>query len=96
MITATAVQTAKLGKEAELEALMKDLVAKVKANEQGCTIFEFVRSADKPRTYLVFEQYADEEAFKFHRGTDYLKEFIPKMMECLERDPEMENYEDVA
>ena len=95
MITATAIQLARSGKEATLEGLMKDLTAKVKSNEPGCTIFLYVRSTEKARTYLVIEQYVDQAAFNLHHATDYLKAFIPKMMECLEQPPDVAIYEDV-
>jgi quinol monooxygenase YgiN len=95
VITATAIQLARPNEEAQLQALMKDLIAKVKSNEPGCTIFEYVRSKDKPLTYLVIEQYIDDKAFAFHHATDYLKAFIPKMMECLEHAPEVSTYENV-
>jgi len=95
VITATAIQRVRQGKEAELIRLMKDLTDEVKANEPGCTIFTYVRSTDKPRTYLVIEQYADQKAFDAHHATAYLKAFIPKMMACLEGPPEVETYGDV-
>lgn len=95
MITVTAVQLAKEGKEAQLEALMKDLTVKIKTNEPGNATFEYFQSKDKPRTYLVIEQYIDEEAFAYHKTTPYLKDFIPKMMECLEQPPDVETYGDV-
>jgi quinol monooxygenase YgiN len=82
------------GKEAALVALMKDLTAKVRANEPGCTLFVYVRSTDKPRTYLVIEQYADQRAFDAHHATDYLRDFIPQMMECLEAAPDVATYDD--
>lgn len=74
---------------------MKSLTDQVKAGEPGCASFEYFRSRDKPRTYIVIEQYKDEEAFAFHKTTAYLKEFISKMMDCLEQPPEVETYEDV-
>jgi len=96
MITATAIQLARPGKEAALEALMKDLTANVRSKEPGCTIFLHVRSTDRPRTYLVIEQYVDQAAFDAHHATDYLKAFVPKMMECLEQPPDIATYEDVG
>ena len=95
MITATAIQRVRQGKEAELVGLMRALTDQVKAHEPGCTIFLYVRSSDRPRTYLVIEQYADRKAFDAHHATAYLKAFIPKMMACLEAPPEVETYADV-
>jgi quinol monooxygenase YgiN len=95
VITATAIQRVRQGKEAELIQLMKYLTAKVKSNEPGCTIFIYVRSTEKPRTYLVVEQYVDQKAFDAHHATAYLEAFIPKMMTCLEEAPAIETYADV-
>src|SRR5438132_13224725 len=95
MITATATQLVRRGKEAELENLMKDLIMKVKGNEPGRAMFEYFRSADRERTYLVVEQYVDKQALNYHRSTEYLKQFVQKMLECLEQPPDVTSYEDV-
>lgn len=95
MITCTAKQHVKPGKEAELERLMKALVADVRAHEPDCTIFEFVRSQSEPGVYLVVEQYADEAAFARHRQTEYLQRTIPAMLECLATPPDLESFESV-
>lgn len=95
MITATAVQRVRQGSEDRLIALMKDLTAKVKAGEPGCAFFQYLKTSAQDRTYLVIEQYIDEEAFTYHHNTDYLKSFIPQMMECLEQPPDVVVYHDV-
>jgi quinol monooxygenase YgiN len=95
MITATAVQLAKKEKEQQLIALMRTLTSQVKANEPGCTIFLYVKSKDKPLTYLVIEQYKDQAAFDFHHSTKYLNDFIPQMLTCLQQPPDVVTYEDV-
>jgi quinol monooxygenase YgiN/catechol 2,3-dioxygenase-like lactoylglutathione lyase family enzyme len=95
MITITAVQLVKPGKEAELEDLMQGLTAKVKLNEPGCATFDYVRSSDNPQTYLVIEQYVDEKAAAAHRETQYLHDFLPKMAECLQQEPTVTTYRDV-
>lgn len=95
MITVTAVQHVKPGKEGDVETLMGDLTAKVKANEPGCMTFDYVRSNDSEHTYLVIEQYADDAAFVQHRTTQYLQDFIPHLLECLHKPPEVVTYQDV-
>lgn len=77
------------GKEGELIGLMETLTAQVKANEPGCVMFMYVKSIDQALTYVVIEQYKDQAAFDFHHQTSYLNSFIPRMMGCLERAPEV-------
>ena len=95
MITITAVQTPKPDKIGDLEQLMKDLTAQIRANEPGNVTFDYVRASDNSPTYLVIEQYIDQAALVFHQNTQYLKDFIPKMMTCLQSAPVVTSYQDV-
>jgi quinol monooxygenase YgiN len=95
VITVSAVQHVKPGKEGDVETLMQDLTNKVRANEPGCLTFDYVRSNDDDHTYLVIEQYADDPAFALHRNTEYLQAFIPHLLECLVKPPEVVTYRDV-
>jgi quinol monooxygenase YgiN/catechol 2,3-dioxygenase-like lactoylglutathione lyase family enzyme len=96
MITVTAMQVLKPGKEAELRALMVDLTAKVKANEPGCATFDWVHDDANPQNYLVIEQYVDQQAYDLHGKTQYLKDFIPKLMGVLQQAPAVTIYGDVV
>jgi len=95
VITVTAVQHVKPGRESAVEELMQDLTAKVRANEPGCVTFDYVRSNDNEHTYLVIEQYRDDAAFSRHRTTQYLQDFIPNLLDCLRKPPEVVTYRDV-
>jgi quinol monooxygenase YgiN/catechol 2,3-dioxygenase-like lactoylglutathione lyase family enzyme len=94
MITVTATQHVKPGKEAELDALMRGLKANIEANEPGCLSFEYVRADSDGNTRLVFEQYRDPVAFEYHKTTGYLREFIPALLECLHEPPTVTTYDD--
>ena len=94
MITVTAIQDVQVGKEMQLEALMKALTVQV-LNEPGCISFEYFRSQESKNMYLVIEKYKNQEALTFHQKTDYLKAFIPKMMTCLKQAPVVVIYENV-
>jgi quinol monooxygenase YgiN len=96
MITVTAVQLVVPGREADLQGLMVDLTAQVKANEPGCATFDWLRSSANPQSYLVIEQYVDQPAFKLHQNTTYLKAFIPKLMTCLQQAPAVTIYDDAV
>lgn len=95
MITVTAVQQVRPGREAELDALMRKLAEDIDRNEPGCLRFDYVR-ADDGRTRLVYEQYRDWIAFEYHKTTPYLRDFIPGLLECLEQPPEVTTYTDVT
>ncbi|GAB1643428.1 antibiotic biosynthesis monooxygenase [Krasilnikovia sp. MM14-A1259] len=96
MITVTATQKVKPGKEAELNKLMARLEADIRANEPGCLRFDYVRSDADPSLRLVYEQYRDREALEYHQRSVYLREFIPHLLECLEEPPQVTTYGDVA
>jgi quinol monooxygenase YgiN len=84
------------GKEADLQALMVALTEQVKANEPGCATFDWVRSSANPQSYLVIEQYVDQHAFNLHQNTQYLKDFIPNLMTCLQQAPAVTIYDDAV
>jgi|GEM_PF-137806 len=96
MITVIAEQSVKPGREAVLEALMMDLTTKVKAGEPGCVTFDWVRDSGDASSYVVIEQYVDRTAFEGHLGTTYLKDFVPKLLTCLQGPPKVTLYGDVV
>ncbi|HTX48772.1 MAG TPA: putative quinol monooxygenase [Caulobacteraceae bacterium] len=78
------------GKNAEFEAVFKDLAEKVRANESGCLMYQLTKSRAEPNTYKVLELYTDQDALTHHSGTDYFKAAGPKMGPCMAGRPEME------
>ena len=95
MITATAAQLVKPGKEEELDALMAQLAADIAEHEPGCLRFDYVRTESSGRRRLVIEQYRDEAALDAHKQTPYLREFIPKLLDCLEEPPKVTTYREL-
>lgn len=80
------------GKEAEFEAIAKDLMAQVKANEPGCLTYQLYKSNKDANTYIFMEQYSSQDALKAHGQTEYFKAAGPKMGPCLAGAPEIEYY----
>jgi quinol monooxygenase YgiN len=74
---------------------MQALIEQVRVNEPGCTLFQYVRDPSDASSYLVIEQYEDQDALDFHLSTDYLQAFIPELMTCLDGPPTLVPYEDV-
>jgi len=78
------------GKNAEFEAVFKDLAEKVRANEAGCLMYQLTKSRADPNTYKVLELYKDQDALTHHGGTEYFRAAGPKMGPCMAGRPEIE------
>lgn len=75
MITVTAQFTILPGKEAEAEALIRDLAQAVSDKEPGCLIYSWHRSVKDPLQIMVFENWRDDAAVEEHRGQQHMKDF---------------------
>lgn len=92
MITFVAHVPVKPGCEEAFEAAMTEMAANVREHEPGAVFYEFSRSVDDPATYLVIEVYADEEAFKAHWRTDYIRPSIAKTKVLMSGAPHIRQY----
>jgi quinol monooxygenase YgiN len=79
----------KPGTEAEFEAVAKQLVAKVNANEPGCKLYQLSRS-DKPDTFYFMERYVDQAAVDAHRASEHYKTLGRQMGAFLDGAPEIQ------
>jgi quinol monooxygenase YgiN len=66
---------AKEGEEERVRGILEALTPLIRA-EPGCLQYTVHRSVDDPRTFLLYEQYRDEAAFKAHGGADYVKRYV--------------------
>ena len=83
MLGVVATIKVKAGMEKEFEAVAKELVAKVNANEPGCKLYALHRN-EAAGTYVFMERYTDQAAVEAHRGTDYFKALGRKMGEYMD------------
>jgi quinol monooxygenase YgiN len=88
MIGIVATIKVKPGAGASFEAIAKELIAKVRANEPGCKLYVLHR-AEAPDTYVFLERYADAEAVTAHRGSEYFKSLGRKMGDFMAGPPEV-------
>ena len=85
MLGVVATIKVKPGMEREFEAVAKELVAKVNANEPGCRLYALHRLNDaETPTYVFMERYVDQAAVEAHRATDYFKALGRKMGEFMD------------
>jgi quinol monooxygenase YgiN len=83
------------GKQAEFEAVFRDLASKVRAGEPGNRLYQLCRSKADATTYVVMEIYETEEALKTHGQTEYFKAAGAKMAPALAGRPDIAFYETV-
>jgi quinol monooxygenase YgiN len=88
MLGVVATLKVKPGMEKEFEAVAKDLVAKVNANEPGCTLYA-LHHGETLGTYVFMERYADQAAVEAHRATEHFKSLGRKMGEYMDGRPEV-------
>ena len=88
MLANVATLKVKPGMEQAFEAVAKELVAKVNANEPGCALYALHHS-EAPHTYVFMERYVVQAAVDAHRATDYFKALGRKMGEFMEGRPEV-------
>jgi quinol monooxygenase YgiN len=66
MFTVLAELKVREGKIDEAKAAFRELIKTVKSTEPGTLVYAFHQRKDDPRTFLVYEQYQDENAFHAH------------------------------
>jgi quinol monooxygenase YgiN len=88
MLGVVATLKVKPGREREFEAVAKELVAKVNANEPGCKLYA-LHHGEAPGTYVFMERYVDQAAVDAHRATEHFKALGPRMGEYMEGRPEV-------
>ena len=74
MVVLTAVLKAVSGKGDDLEREFKKLTPKV-LKDPGAITYIVHRALDDPDKFLVYEQYENQDAFKYHGQTGHFKAY---------------------
>jgi quinol monooxygenase YgiN len=61
------------GKEADFEAVFRDLARAVRANEPGNKFYQLCRSRKDKTTYVVMEVYESDDALKAHGTSEHFR-----------------------
>jgi len=93
MIVLWATLKVKPGKEDELIAAMRKLVAAVRQNEPGALDYTLHRSRKDPAIFQVYEKYRDDAALKAHMGSAHFQEAGKKFGNLLAGPPGLEMFE---
>ena len=79
----TAKWIAKEGEENAVGEALKTLAGPSRT-EPGCLYYQPCRDLENPRSFLIFEVYADEDAYRAHGESDHFKQHGVPTFERLE------------
>lgn len=96
MLIVVAKIKAKEGSVEEMERAFLKMIDCVKAKEDGTLIYLLHRAANDPHTFMFYEKYRDQDAFRHHSSTPYFKELFAAIGPLLDGKPVIEFYEEVA
>ncbi len=82
-------------KAAEFEAAANDLIAKVRANEPGCLLYELFKSQSEEGVYIFMEKYENAAAIAAHGKTEYFLAAQPLMGSFVTGAPDIQLYDAV-
>jgi quinol monooxygenase YgiN len=72
MLTVIAKIRARIGREAEVEAELRKLVAPTRA-EAGCINYDLHRSDTEPTVFVFYENWTSREALKAHAASPHMQ-----------------------
>ena len=61
---------------ATFDALLSEMVGEVRAHEPGALVYAVHTVDDEPLARVLYEVYADQEAYQAHQDAHYFKEFV--------------------
>lgn len=94
MIGIVAKIRVKEGMSAQFEAVAKELVAAVNANEPDCALYALHRT-DDPNLYVFMERYTDQAAVENHRKQDHFRRLGRQMGEFMDGAPDVLRMEEI-
>ena len=86
---------AKEGREKEMEGVLRDMVEKV-GSEEGTLIYSLHRSLSDPATFMFYEKYTGEDAFKAHSVTPHFKAMFGALQDLVDGPADIQMYEELA
>jgi quinol monooxygenase YgiN len=78
-VNALATLRVQAGKEAEVEAILRDSQSATIANDKGCLRYEWYR-ASTPQTYILLERWADQAAAQQHLNAPHVVSAVEKLL----------------
>ena len=84
------------GRETDFERLQTELSQTAHASEPGLLVYDVVKHAEKPRTYVVYARFSDQAAFEYHQQADFHERLVPPILDCVEGEMDLQFFEWIA
>lgn len=84
------------GSEADFERLQTELSEIAHKEEPGLLVYDVIRHAEKPRTYVVYARFKNQAAFELHQGADFHQRLVPPILDCVEGEMDLQFFEFVG
>ena len=81
------------GREAEFERLQTELSQVSHEEEPGLVVYDVIRHAEKPRTYVVYARFKDQAAFELHQKANFHQRLVPPILDCVEGEMDLQLFE---
>ncbi len=69
----TVLFTANAGQEDEFRAAAQAGIARVKAEDEGCEMYDLFQSVDEPTRFVLVESWSTAETLEAHGSSDAIK-----------------------
>ena len=86
------LQVAK-GSEADFERLQTEMSELAHSSEPGLLVYDVIRHAENPLTYVVYARFKDQAAFDFHQEADFHQRLVPLILDCVEGEMDLQFFE---
>jgi quinol monooxygenase YgiN len=81
------------GREADFERLQAELSEIAHAKEPGLLVYDVIRQAEKPQTYVVYARFEDQASFEYHQAADFHQRLVPPILDCVEGEMDLQFFE---
>ena len=86
-VNALATLRVQAGKEAEVEAILRDSQSATLANDKGCLRYEWYR-ASTPQTYILLQRWSDRAAAQDHLDASHVVSAVEKLLPLALENPQ--------
>ncbi len=83
----------KAGQSEAFESVIVPAMARVRAEDDGCEMYDLFKSIDDDSRYVIVEAWASQDAIEAHRKSDAMQD-MNKIAEHLDGRPIIHRYED--
>lgn len=91
--TFIATLVVKAGREAEFERLQKELSEFTHQTEPDTLVYDVIKHRQRPRTYVVYGRFKDEQSFQVHQASPPHDRLVPPILDCVEGEMDLQLFD---